>query len=334
MKTISFERYPNNPIIKRKPDTFYSVHAANPDLLLYKDRYFFYFRGQSQSGHDQIGVATVEKDNFNGIDWHLYEHNPILTVGKRKEDFDSAHILDPAALLMDHKVYLYYSAHQIGWKSSPKPSTTGLAFSDDGYCFKKSACNPVVAGVAPEVVALDKKIYLFVQRFNKDGVFDIYLCESNDGIVFPPAKQKKVFSPSKQPGAFDAYSISTVRIWQEHGWYYMIYGGCDTYFDYPKAIGLARSRDLYTWERYPGNPVLRRGKAGSWDEGAVWFATLYKRNDIYYLWYEGAGTGMELCSAEARRQSKICRQQDYGGYEKSSFSQIGLAMFRGDSLQW
>ncbi len=334
MKTIQFQRYKDNPVIRNQSDTFFSVHAANPDLLIRGDTCFFYFRGQDERGHDQIGVATTPVERFDGIHWNLYEKNPVIRVAGPESEFDSAHILDPAAIMIDDHVYLYYTAHQAGWKTEPKPSHTGLAISGDGFKFKKSDKNPLVQGTSPEVVRLGGKIYLLMQKLNQKGVFDIYLCESDDGIVFPLQKQQKVFSPSTQAGAFDSFSISTVRLWREEEWFYMTYGGCDRYFDYPVAIGLARSRDLRHWQRYPGNPVLSRGEPGSWDEGALWFATLYKRQNIYYLWYEGTGTGLGLSTPYAREQSEICRQQDYGAYAESSFSQIGLALFKGDSLKW
>ncbi len=114
----------------------------------------------------------------------------------------------------------------------------------------------------------------------------------------------------------------------------MAYGGCDRYFDYPGAIGLARSHDLRNWERYPGNPILERGLPGSWDEGALWFATVLKVGHTYYLCYEGTGTGLGSETPEARKASRLCREEDYGGYAKTSFSQIGLATYEGRRPEW
>jgi len=114
----------------------------------------------------------------------------------------------------------------------------------------------------------------------------------------------------------------------------MMYGGCPRFFDYPIAIGLARSRDLLHWQRYPGSPILERGAPGSWDEGALWFATVLKKDQTYYLWYEGTGAGQGLESEENRQVSVLCREQDYGGYAVSSFSQIGLATFTGEIPDW
>jgi hypothetical protein len=60
--------------------------------------------------------------------------------------------------------------------------------------------------------------------------------------------------------------------------------------------------------------ALEPGPEGAWDEGAIWFGTLERVGDTYYLWYEGGGGGGELC-----------RNQAYGGYGLTSRSQIGLA---------
>lgn len=317
---MKFLRHSSNPIIARKADTFYSKHAANPDLLLFRGQYHLYFRGQFQAGHDQIGVAYASQQAFNGVHWQLSLENSIIRVSDDSAEFDSGHILDPAAIILNERVYLYYTAHRSDWNYWNIPSFIGLAISADGTHFEKSSNNPIIFGTAPEVVAHDGRIYLFLQRKTASNFFEIYCCQSDDGLHFPESQQQVVLRPSGVPGTFDFFSISTVRIWREEPWFYMTYGGCDRYFDYPRAIGLARSPDLLHWERYPGNPILTRGDAGAWDEGALWFATVNKINQTYYLWYEGAGSGLGSGSAEARKLSQQCRGQDYGGYAESSFS--------------
>jgi predicted GH43/DUF377 family glycosyl hydrolase len=226
---IRFEKHPDNPIIPRAPGTFHSVHAANPDLLRFNGKLHLYFRGQAEDGHDQIGTALRDPDGIHFTPW---KHNPVIRVG---EDFDSGHILDPAAVEKDGKVFLYYSAHHIDWKTKNVPSHIGLAVSDDGIHFEKRG--PVIQGTCPEVVKHDGNIYLFLQRRTKEGSFEILRSDSRDGLVFPEERMRTVFTPSKR--SFDAYSISTARILKEGDWFYMAYGGCDQYHDYPAAIGLA-----------------------------------------------------------------------------------------------
>ena len=194
--------------------------------------------------------------------------------------------------------------------------------------------NPVKEGVAPEVVEFENKIYLFYQKINSDNGFDIFCCASEDGIYFQKDKEKKIFGASGIQSEFDAKSISTVRIWREDDWFFMTYGGCNKFRDYPVAIGLARSKDLFNWERYSNNPILERGPPNDWDEGALWFATIYKHNNSYYLWYEGTGTGLPQTNSEAIQKSRQSREMDYGDYGISSFSQIGLATFMGDISEW
>ncbi|MBN1350305.1 hypothetical protein JXJ21_12900 [candidate division KSB1 bacterium] len=332
--TIRFSRARLSPIIPRTPGTFYSVHVANPDLLLFKGKVHLYFRGQAEPGYDQIGVAYATPEAFDGVHWEMCADNPVISVSRNRADFDSGYILDPAAIAVDNRVYLYYSAHRYDWQNWNIPSHIGLAISDDGTHFSKYVDNPIIEGTAPEIVWHKNRLVLFFQKRTPEGNFNIYCCPGRDAFHFEPELAVTVFGPSKQPGAFDSYSISTVRIFREHDWFYMFYGGCDRFFDYPCAIGLARSRNLLEWERYPGNPVFERGEAGTWDEGALWFATVYKEGNTYFMWYEGTGTGLGLDSPEARAASRLAVDEDYGGYRTTSFSQIGLAVFERSSLAW
>ncbi len=331
---IQFEKDPDNPIIPRQPGTFRSVHVANPDIIRFRDTYWLYFRGQGESGHDQMGGAWIHPEQFDGKTWNVLSHNPILETDPDPKAFDSDHILDPAAIVVDDRVYLYYTAHQKGWKTSGKPSTTALAISDDGKTFTKVQSSPVATGTSPEIVYHDNRYHLFVQRLTPEGFFTIHRCTSKDGLEFPEDEQTVVFEPSYGAEAFDRFSISTVRIWKEDDYFYMTYGGCDRYYDYPVGIGLARSEDLLHWERYPRNPILWRGQPGSWDEGALWFATVLKHEGCYYMWYEGTGTGLGITTPKAREASRKCRQEDYGAYAIHSFSQIGLATFSGNLTRW
>jgi predicted GH43/DUF377 family glycosyl hydrolase len=283
-----------------------------------------YFRGQGKGNHDQIGIAYADRDKFNGVDWKVHPASPVIKVSEEKSDFDCRHILDPGCVEHEGKVFLYYSGH-----SYDKPAGIGLAVSEDSVSFKKTGC-VLENAIAPEVVLKDGVFNLIYQRKNEKEIFEFYMCESRDGIHFDTNSEKKIFSPSGSKGEFDSHSVSTCRIWREKGMYYMIYGGCPVFADYPVAFGLARSEDLLNWERCPTNPVMARGKAGEWDEGAIWFGTVHKHGDTRYLWYEGTGAGLGTGTTQARQASELCRTKDYGGYANLSFSQIGMAVSKGD----
>jgi hypothetical protein len=92
----------------------------------------------------------------------------------------------------------------------------------------------------------------------------------------------------------------------------MVYCGSDRNKDYPFNAGLATSRDLVHWAKYPGNPIFSRGDESQWDEGAIWFTTVEKISGRYFMWYEGYGGG-------------TARTEPYGSYLKGGKSQVGMA---------
>ena len=327
IEKIKFERPSNTPYIPKTPGTFHSILVANPAITEFKGNTYFIFRGQGDTGHDQIGLWSTPANLTDGIHWENHQSTPILPVSVEADAIDNQHILDPAAIAKGDSLLVYYTA-----KSSRKEPnyTICLAVSTDGTTFKKYNANPIIdGGIAPEVIYHNELFYLFYQRQNEKGYWEVFLANSRNGIDFDTSKEQLVFGPSQQPDAFDFFSITTVRIFKEDNYFYMTYGGCTKYIDYPESIGLARSSDLIHWEKYSHNPILERGSNGSWDEGAVWFPTVRNINGKYFMWYEGAGTGMGLKNKKARNASKIARTQNYGGYLKSSFSQIGIATFEG-----
>lgn len=316
-----FNKYINNPVIKRTPGTFYSKYAANPDILEFDNKLFFYFRGQDHNNHDQMGVATSSFEAFNGVTWEHIEKEPILKVNSDAKAYDSNHILDPAAVVIDKKVYLYYSAHSL-----EMPHSVSLAISEDGIHFEKYKNNPIIHNaVVPEVVIKDGMIYLFYQRWTagSKGVSKFYVCPSTNGIDFDISKERVVFEPDEL-----SHSLSTNRIFYEDGMYYSFFGNNERFKDYPESIDISRSTDLLNWEK-SSNTIIRRGNPGSWDEGALWFATVYKHKDTYYLWYEGTGTDNKRITQDDIEASDKAVSESYGGYGKTSFSQIGMATFQG-----
>jgi len=280
--------------------------TANPDLLLLGDRYHLYFRGQ-QGGHDRIGLGTMAKDRFDGASWDIHPV-PVIDVGT-PGDWDEDHVLDPATVAVDGRIFLYYSA------VSPRcPRSICLATSDDGIHFQKHSGNPVVIGGGPEIVWHNGMFYLFYWK-NVPGStgFQLHHSISDTGFDFREYRPEPTL-PIGEPGSWDSHTVETPRIFSEDGLYHMFYCGSDCCDDYPAHVGLATSTDLVHWYKSETNPIFSRGEEGEWDEGAIWFTTVEKIGGKYYLWYEGYGGG------EARHK-------EYGSYLKGGKSQIGLALF-------
>ncbi len=306
---FQWQRYNGNPIFPAVPGTWMESQTANPDLLDISDKYFMYFRGQ-QDGHDRIGLASIAKKDFDGKTWNILPE-PIIDVGK-PGDPDEIHVLDPASVLVDGKVYLYYSA-----VSPTCDRSICLATSDDGIHFKKYEKNPIVIGGGSEIVFKEGKFYLYYWQPARRGIgFEIYLSTSQEGYHFEKVSLDPVL-PVGPEGTWDSHTVETPRIFKEKDLYYMIYCGSDRYDDYPYHSGLATSCDLIHWQKYENNPIFLRGEEGEWDEGAIWFTTVENINGIYYMWYEGYGGG-------------TARWEPYGAYLKGGKSQVGMATLEAD----
>jgi beta-1,2-mannobiose phosphorylase / 1,2-beta-oligomannan phosphorylase len=309
MSNFELKRYPDNPVLPSVKNTWMEDQTANPDLLLINDIYYMYFRGQ-QNEHDRIGVATIPKNQFDGIMWNIHP-DAIIDVGV-PGTWDEEHTLDPATVYVDGTVYLYYSA--VGNNCS---RSICIATSKDGINFTKYEDNPIVIGGGPEVVYKDGIFYLYFWK-NRPGRkgFQLHLSTSQDGFNYTEYQEEPVL-PASIEDSWDSFTVETPRIFKENETYYMLYCGSDCHEDYPANAGLATSKDLIHWEKYDKNPIFSRGKEGEWDEGAIWFTTVEKINGIYYLWYEGYGGG-------------TARTEEYGSYLKGGKSQVGMATMKAD----
>ena len=159
---MEFKRLANAPFISRQEGSFHSRLVANPDLLEFKNNFYLFFRGQGESGHDQIGVLTKPVNNADGLSWDETVQNPIIPVSDDPISHDSDHILDPAAIEFNDSIYLYYTAKSKGVGDN---YSIALAISSDGTHYKKYSDNPVMNGViAPEVILHEGLLHLFFQR--------------------------------------------------------------------------------------------------------------------------------------------------------------------------
>ena len=65
------------------------------------------------------------------------------------------------------------------------------------------------------------------------------------------------------PGSWEGMVVSAPSIIKHNETYYMFYTGFDDRVPGKQTVGLATSKDLFTWERHPGNPVY---EAPEWTE--------------------------------------------------------------------
>jgi predicted GH43/DUF377 family glycosyl hydrolase len=295
-----------NPVIPKDSVILWKeTWTANPATLHFKGRHLLYYRGHGRTatnpdGHDRLAVAeiiSVTASEFSFRD--LNEKNFIVDVGPRGT-FDDADVLDPSAIEFHGRVMVYYSGVGTG------PNSVGLAVSDDGEHFTK--IGKVMEGRAPGAMVRDDKVYLLFQRDSGKGYQAFYLAASDDGIHFKDVQEGPVFKG--QDGMWDKY-VSTGRLYREGGEYLLLYGGSPDLNDQPDYFGVARSQDLLTWEKHPGNPVFGVSAKGEADGGAIWFPALIETPDAYVLLYEGSrgryawDLSSQICmSSVAKRQKR------------------------------
>lgn len=65
-----------------------------------------------------------------------------------------------------------------------------------------------------------------------------------------------------------------------------------------RAIGLAISRDLLKWEKFSGNPVLKKTANSKWDSAGVFSPHIQEMNGVFYMFY-GGSDGKRICSGIA-----------------------------------
>lgn len=69
--------------------------------------------------------------------------------------------------------------------------------------------------------------------------------------------------------------------------YYLFYNAKNTEKRWHEQTGLAISKDLKTWRRYPGNPIIRNGPEQSWDARFASDPAVYKVGKHWALYYFG-----------------------------------------------
>ena len=241
------------------------------------------------TSHDRIGVAEVVSIGKGSLELNPLNGGSFAVNIGDEGTFDGQDILDPATVVFQDKVWLYYSAIGDG------PDSVGLAVSEDGVVFEK--LGKVLTGRAPDVVARDGKLYMVYQREDESKNYQVYLASSEDGLHFTDVQAEPIFP--RTPGSWDALSIATVRLSVDGETVYALYGGSSYLADEPEYFGLARSNDLVQWEFHPGNPIFGCGPKGAPDGGAMWFPALTETPNGFVMLFEGSRGkySFDLCSA-------------------------------------
>ena len=124
----------------------------------------------------------------------------------------------------------------------------------------------------------------------------IGLAWSDDLLHWNKDPRSPIFAGSGVAGSPDAEGATGPFVWFEDGMYYLFYFGVTGrgYEKGTKTMNLATSTDLYTWQRYEGNPIIAPAGKG-WRRDAIWHPNVVKDRDQYFLFFNASGivSGLE-----------------------------------------
>ena len=259
------------PILVAKENTFYSEGVTGLGIVPYQSKWFGYICGMS-NGSETIGVCQWESYPDGSAPDSIHS-NPVL-LGGSPGDFDELHVCDPALAKVGNAVYMYYSGLGKGLDS------IGLATSQNGIDFTKKGL--VLTGRAPDILFKNGSFHIFYVLDNAKGGYDVFSAVSDDGIHFKKIEQPVI---AAQDG-WDGFTVTTPRLIDCGEYVYCFYCGGSDSKDIPSGVGVCRSKDLISWDRYSGK-VLECGSAGSPDADAVWLPTAFVHDGHVHLLYEG-----------------------------------------------
>jgi hypothetical protein len=103
-------------------------------------------------------------------------------------------------------------------------------------------------------------------------------------------------------GAWDDTHVrpKTLVRWKE--WYYTFFEGTknDEVFWWDQ-VGVARSKDLIHWERFPFNPIVPLGTMGSYDSAVTEWPAAFVEGEQFHLFY--------MCGPMINMRLMICKSE-------------------------
>lgn len=141
--------------------------------------------------------------------------------------------------------------------------------------------------------------------FTDTNTVRIFRVTSQDGISW-----KRNSAPLVSPGSsgsWDSVKIETPSIVKlSDGTYRMYYAGSNV----PNAengfqMGFAASRDGANWEKYSGNPVLKLGEKGSFDELSIFEPSVLIKDGEYWMWYSGMSGKLQVSFGLAKSNDGV-----------------------------
>lgn len=170
------------------------------------------------------------------------------------------------------------------------PGDIGLATSSDGFRWTKHP-HPILVHRGsvergnigtPNLWKVGEQWFLFYHAYDSRDV-RIRLVSGANLLRLETAARRTVVDVGGS-NAWDCGTVGKRSIIRQGDWYYMVFeGSTNAPFERAKwSSGVARSRDLVTWEKWVHNPVLAQTVSGYGNDGPEWVRTADGYLHIYF----------------------------------------------------
>ncbi|MBC8191119.1 MAG: hypothetical protein H8E18_01950, partial [FCB group bacterium] len=222
--------YGNNPVFEGDPESWDNLDVSTPCVMKDGDLYKMWYSGWDTTDTGHIGYAT----SADGYTWNRHAE-PVLTFDP-DSNWEDRYLISPHVLKEDDGTYkMWYMARG----GDPLSERIGLATSDDGINWIRSAANPVIdlddiqnrswVGY-PTVKRINDQYVMWYSSGNLlpgDGPMHIYAAISEDGTTW---RKDQLYGSIIEPGAAGSWIAGgslCKGVFVEDGIYKMIHSGAD-----------------------------------------------------------------------------------------------------------
>jgi hypothetical protein len=276
-----------NPILALDPPMW----AAATHAIVVGDTVHYIWCAREHTVRWVINHATAPLDDLTDITQD--PRNPIVVPSA--EGFDDAGVEYPFPFLnpADGKFYMYYRG-----KGRGTPEQTGLLVSDgDLGQWTRVQRTPVIpaehayeldGSTHPSVAVIGDTIHItYTGKATKSYQDGLTMCHATAPASDPAAVVKNpanpVFTGTGQ--AWDSRAVREIELFVGPHYIHVLYGGYDGEV---WRIGHVRTRDFYTFEPNPYNPILEPSEdRDTFDSDGVLTPQVIEVGDSYYMVYAG-----------------------------------------------
>jgi hypothetical protein len=207
-----------------------------------------------------------------------YRGNPVLRA--IPGTWEAEWFVAESVISVRDQIYMYY----LGSDKGNRNSQLGIAFSKDGITWTRSRHNPIWKN-AWDFLLRDVRVYQFGDSdfwlYYSDYDRHIDLARSADGIHWTNYRHNPVLNVS-QPWESLIMQESVLKMGEQWLMWYSTYNGK------PRVTGLATSMDGIAWVKHEGNPVIRLGAPGEWDDYSVFQPVVFHQDGYFHMLYTGS----------------------------------------------